>query len=143
MQNMYLNSTERSKLANELNLSDVQLRMWFQNRRMRMRRNLRKAAADQNDYPSSIVQVCQYQTTPSELSHCTNFISIPPSHFRSDAVSSSTLRHSHHHPNISLQYAAVPLQSRPSFYLPPNRVHFPPRYSPYPPQSKKPQFNRI
>ena len=46
----YLNHTERMILAEELNLTDCQIKTWFQNRRMKMKRQY-KEAVDKGNFP--------------------------------------------------------------------------------------------
>ena len=42
-QKRYLNHTERMILADELGLTDCQIKTWFQNRRMKMKRQYKEA----------------------------------------------------------------------------------------------------
>ena len=144
MQSMYLNSAERSQLADELNLTDIQLKMWFQNRRMRMRKSFKKTAAGQKQYSSSIIQAHQHQNNPFTLPRCRSVIPMPSSHCREDFNGYKSVQNLYHRPNISLQYAADQLQHRPSFHHPhKTRIVFPPRFSPYPRQPQYHQCNHI
>ncbi|XP_053548887.1 homeobox protein pv.1-like [Bombina bombina] len=54
----YLGASERRKLAAKLNLSEVQIKTWFQNRRMKLKREMQDLRPE--PYPTSFYNVYSY-----------------------------------------------------------------------------------
>ena len=122
-QRMCLNSSKRLQLADELNLTDVQLRMWFQNRRVRMKKKFKKMANEQQH-----LQGASFGPPCSR-----SVIRMQPNQVRPDTVSYLTLHQPRHLPNTSSLYMADQHTRRPYRYHPhQSRIYVPIRYNPYP-----------
>ncbi|TMS39554.1 hypothetical protein L596_006060 [Steinernema carpocapsae] len=70
--NPYLVGEDRSKLANSLNLTDTQVKVWFQNRRTKCKRkNVPSSPDTSNSSPSE-------STSTSPFQSATPLVAIPP-----------------------------------------------------------------
>ncbi|XP_061820149.1 homeobox protein vent1-like isoform X2 [Nerophis lumbriciformis] len=78
----YLDAGERVKIAHKLGLTETQVRTWFQNRRMKLKRD---------------VQDFSPQVTPVMFRH------LPPGHYRPMAA-----QHHNYHPGPGAFYSAAP-----------------------------------
>ncbi|XP_061767822.1 homeobox protein vent1-like [Nerophis ophidion] len=78
----YLDAGERVKIAHKLGLTETQVRTWFQNRRMKLKRD---------------VQDFSPQVTPVMFRH------VPPGHYRPTGA-----QHHHYHPGPAAFYLAAP-----------------------------------
>ncbi|KAM7408206.1 hypothetical protein PAMA_002075 [Pampus argenteus] len=57
----YLGSTQRRKLAEKLNLSETQVKTWFQNRRMKMKREVQDMRSEFLSVPASLLPPVLFQ----------------------------------------------------------------------------------
>ncbi|CDQ94588.1 unnamed protein product [Oncorhynchus mykiss] len=100
--NAYLGTRDKVELCKKLNLSDKQIRNWFQNRRMRMKRMVQDALA----------QACQAKVA-SHLLHYPELHAYQPHHAAEGGAATPYL-----HPHYSSSTASPALPSLPldSFY---------------------------
>nr|XP_057920361.1 ventrally expressed dharma/bozozok antagonist [Doryrhamphus excisus]XP_057920362.1 ventrally expressed dharma/bozozok antagonist [Doryrhamphus excisus]XP_057920363.1 ventrally expressed dharma/bozozok antagonist [Doryrhamphus excisus]XP_057920364.1 ventrally expressed dharma/bozozok antagonist [Doryrhamphus excisus] len=96
--NAYLGTQDKAELCKKLNLSDKQIRNWFQNRRMKLKRTVQDALA----------HTCQANGTPlfTAYSELQAFRPAPYPRYHSAPSQDATLTHPH-----SLQYSSLPLDS--------------------------------
>ncbi|KAF7667423.1 hypothetical protein LDENG_00062370 [Lucifuga dentata] len=59
----YLGATQRRKLAEKLNLSETQVKTWFQNRRMKLKREVQDMRPDFYSVPSGLLSPFPFQHT--------------------------------------------------------------------------------
>jgi hypothetical protein len=154
----YLSSAERGELAEKLKLSDMQVKTWFQNRRMKYKRQTEEAEMDMRIAKASFPQLTPY----TNMSPLYGYVPPPygPDKFSYPPISSplpSPARYgsmlppggsrdfpqtfpSTIPPSPSGSFVSPITSQRPSMPLPPNPMLSPPTsFSPIPPSPSLPQ----
>ncbi|XP_055791804.1 homeobox protein vex1-like [Salvelinus fontinalis] len=103
--NAYLGTRDKVELCKKLNLSDKQIRNWFQNRRMRMKRMVQDALA----------QACQAKAA-SHLLHYPELHVYHPGPYHAEAEGGAATPYLHPHYSSSTASPALPSLPMDSFY---------------------------